>query len=380
MHQVRARAEAAGVDIDPSGELQGIEAQMRDLGYEVDPEFMAAGDAYDTNFKADVLDHIQAEGELRVHQQLKPGVRRDGRFISPPQIITIGYSEYWKPEDDGGNAAQLPPAPDSTLPPDATAPAEMARQRAPQPQQTAPVEQEAKAGAAPWELGRASLRSRRVTKAQMLERGADGYLTSAVKLDIPVSKIDGREPVPEMEGGYQPGTPITQPIEVEYNPDTDTYILYSGNHRVRQAEINGQATIPAFVENFDHKAAVEQAYREGKPVPAEVLAEYGLTPQPTQRAKPAPKPASQPEQKEPWQMTRAEYARAHPTDSPAPHRGQGASFGKYQNIAGKRVRPLILPGYDGPPLAVREVTRSRVKEIDVVFAASGKCLNAFVRL
>jgi hypothetical protein len=87
-----------------------------------------------------------------------------------------------------------------------------------------------------------------LTQQEMLRRGADGYLTKAREMDIPLAKIDGREPVPAMEDGYKPGTPITQPIEVEYNPTNDTYILYSGNHRVRQAEINGQTTIKAFVQ------------------------------------------------------------------------------------------------------------------------------------
>lgn len=91
-------------------------------------------------------------------------------------------------------------------------------------------------------------RERKLTKQQMLDEGADGYLNSGYRMSIPISQITGREPVPEMEGGYKKGTPVTQPVEVEHNPDDGTYTLYSGNHRVRQAEINGETHVPAFVE------------------------------------------------------------------------------------------------------------------------------------
>ena len=87
------------------------------------------------------------------------------------------------------------------------------------------------------------------TKQQMIDAGADGHLSRAIRADIPIEKIDGREPTPAMEGGYKKGTPITQPIEVQYDKANDKYMLYAGNHRVTQAEVNGQGTIPAFVEN-----------------------------------------------------------------------------------------------------------------------------------
>lgn len=92
------------------------------------------------------------------------------------------------------------------------------------------------------------LQPKQFTKDQMLAAGADGHLTRARLQDIPLSKIDGREPVPAMEGGYKKGRPITQPIEVEHQRENDVYILYAGNHRVRQAEINGQSHITAFVQ------------------------------------------------------------------------------------------------------------------------------------
>jgi len=86
------------------------------------------------------------------------------------------------------------------------------------------------------------------TKAQMIKEGADGYLSSAIKISIPLDMIEGHEPVPATEGGYKEGTPVTQPIEVSRNPESGKYTLYSGNHRVQQAIVNGQSSIPAFVE------------------------------------------------------------------------------------------------------------------------------------
>ena len=89
-------------------------------------------------------------------------------------------------------------------------------------------------------------KSKIFTKQEMIDLGADGHLSSAIKTDIPLSKIVGREPVPA--GNYKKGRKVTQPIEVVYDKENDQYILYSGNHRVHQAEINGDLTVPAFVE------------------------------------------------------------------------------------------------------------------------------------
>ena len=84
------------------------------------------------------------------------------------------------------------------------------------------------------------------SKEEMISMGADGYLSYAVLMNIPLAKINGREPIPS--GDYKKGKKIKQPIEVVYNKTNDEYTLFSGNHRVRQAEINGDLTIPAFVE------------------------------------------------------------------------------------------------------------------------------------
>lgn len=101
------------------------------------------------------------------------------------------------------------------------------------------------------QMSRGDYHKEALTKQQMIDRGADGSLSSAIETRIPLSRIDGLEPVPAMEGGYKEGTPVTQPIEVTYDPLQDRYMLSAGNHRVEQARINGEDTIPAFVERTD---------------------------------------------------------------------------------------------------------------------------------
>ena len=85
------------------------------------------------------------------------------------------------------------------------------------------------------------------SKKEMIEMGASGALSRAILMKIPLDKIDGREPIPE-PNSYIKGRQISVPIEVEYDRLNDKYMLYSGNHRVRQAEINGDETILAFIE------------------------------------------------------------------------------------------------------------------------------------
>jgi tRNA nucleotidyltransferase (CCA-adding enzyme) len=100
------------------------------------------------------------------------------------------------------------------------------------------------------EISRQEFEDKRITQQEMLKRGADGHLSSAVELNIPLTLIEGLEPVPAMEGEYQKGTPITQPVEIKY--DGGQFILYAGNHRVHQAKVNGDTTIPAFVEGLKY--------------------------------------------------------------------------------------------------------------------------------
>ena len=91
-----------------------------------------------------------------------------------------------------------------------------------------------------------------LSRKDMLNRGADGHLTSAYERYIPISKLDGLEPTPSnnltSSGEYIKGTAIKQPIEVIYDANSDKYIVYGGNHRIAQAKANGQSHIIAFVE------------------------------------------------------------------------------------------------------------------------------------
>lgn len=84
----------------------------------------------------------------------------------------------------------------------------------------------------------------------MIGRGADGNLDYGIEMDIPVNEVIGREPVPASAEGepYEKGRKVTQPIEVTYDKQQGGYILWSGNHRVHQAELNGDKYIPAFVQ------------------------------------------------------------------------------------------------------------------------------------
>ncbi len=90
------------------------------------------------------------------------------------------------------------------------------------------------------------------TQAEMIARGADGNLSRGYERYIPIDKLDGLEPTPANnesdDGKYLPGRPITQPIEVQANLADDTFMVYSGNHRIAQAKANGQKHILAFVE------------------------------------------------------------------------------------------------------------------------------------
>ncbi len=91
---------------------------------------------------------------------------------------------------------------------------------------------------------------------EMINRGADGAFSNAVLINIPLSMITGREPIPADyvdEGGevkqFERGGKIKVPIEVEWNGES--FVLYGGNHRLRQAEVNGQDSIWAFVYSED---------------------------------------------------------------------------------------------------------------------------------
>lgn len=98
-------------------------------------------------------------------------------------------------------------------------------------------------------------RPRRLSQHELLDLGADGHLTHAYRGWIPLTLIIGLEPMPAAAEGrpYRKGQAITQPIEVEFDPDQGetgegVYVLYAGNHRVEQARINSQTHILAFVQ------------------------------------------------------------------------------------------------------------------------------------
>ena len=94
------------------------------------------------------------------------------------------------------------------------------------------------------------LPSRAFSKDETIRMGADGMIaTKAYLRYIRLDKIEGHEPMPHAEDmEFAHGTPITQPVEVWYDAETDTYMLYAGNHRVVQATYNGDSYILAFVQ------------------------------------------------------------------------------------------------------------------------------------
>lgn len=163
---------------------------------------------------------------------------------------------------------------------------------------------------------------KRYSKEEMIAKGADGNLSHGTLMEIPVSKVSGREPVPAMEGGYKKGTPITQPIEVVYDRGEDVYHLYAGNHRITQADLNGQATIPAFVENAPRKSVPVAA--QDAPVAAQVPPQAPIPPKVT------PVPS------EPGQTAIAKYYNLH-TERSLPEGAVGVhpTLGLPMNAEGK---------------------------------------------
>ena len=90
-----------------------------------------------------------------------------------------------------------------------------------------------------------------VSQEEMLRNGAGGYLSTAYLGYIPLSKIDGLEPKPANnrtdDGEYYPGVKVEQPVEVSYEAESDSYMLWAGNHRYHQAVANGQTHLLAYI-------------------------------------------------------------------------------------------------------------------------------------
>ena len=81
------------------------------------------------------------------------------------------------------------------------------------------------------------------------------HLQHGMLMKIPIDQIDGLDPEPadwgDDEGTYHDftaGKEVTKPIEVWYEEDQDKFILYDGNHRVKQAKVNNDKYILALVQ------------------------------------------------------------------------------------------------------------------------------------
>lgn len=95
--------------------------------------------------------------------------------------------------------------------------------------------------------------NRLLSHSDMLKMGATGSLSRAYLKHIPVGKIVGLDPEPadwtDDNGDvheFLPGQEIKSPIEVIQ--DGDQYLLQNGNHRVKQANVNGDHVILALVQ------------------------------------------------------------------------------------------------------------------------------------
>jgi len=99
------------------------------------------------------------------------------------------------------------------------------------------------------------LSRKKYTQDEMVKLGANYHLAHGMLMMIPVNSIDGLDPEPsdwsDDEGNYrdfEKGQTIEKPIEVIYDQDSNGFLLQDGNHRVKQAKINGDSYIKAFVQ------------------------------------------------------------------------------------------------------------------------------------
>lgn len=98
-----------------------------------------------------------------------------------------------------------------------------------------------------------------LSQKEMVQLGGNYHLSKGVLMWIPVNMIDGLDPEPSTwqddEGihNFIKGQKIIKPIEVIYNSDNNVFYLQDGNHRVKQAKLNGDLYIKAFVEAEDDK-------------------------------------------------------------------------------------------------------------------------------
>lgn len=94
-----------------------------------------------------------------------------------------------------------------------------------------------------------------LTQPEMIRLGATGSLNKAFERYIPVDKIVGEDPQSvdwtDDNGNvntYTPGTEIKSSIEVIYSLNDDVYYLQNGNHRLKQAKLNNDKYIRAFIQ------------------------------------------------------------------------------------------------------------------------------------
>ena len=93
------------------------------------------------------------------------------------------------------------------------------------------------------------------SQADMIRMGGTGQLSKAFKRFIPIDKITGLDPEPKdwtddfgNVRQFEKGEKIKIPIEVIYDSYDDLYYLQNGNHRIKQAKINGDKYIEAFIQ------------------------------------------------------------------------------------------------------------------------------------
>jgi hypothetical protein len=106
-----------------------------------------------------------------------------------------------------------------------------------------------------YNLNESIIHSGLLTQPEMIRLGATGSLNKAFERYIPVDKIVGEDPQSadwtDDNGNvnqYTPGTKINSSIEVIYNLNDDVYYLQNGNHRLKQAKINNDKYIRAFIQ------------------------------------------------------------------------------------------------------------------------------------
>lgn len=94
-----------------------------------------------------------------------------------------------------------------------------------------------------------------LTRSQMVKLGATGALNKAFERYIPTDQVVGEDPSPadwtDDNGNvkkYVAGDSINSSIEVIYDADTDVYYLQNGNHRLKQAILNNDKYIRAFIQ------------------------------------------------------------------------------------------------------------------------------------